>query len=144
MDMHFDHATIVTDDIDGTRRFFDEVVGLDAGPRPPFRVDGYWLYLDSRPVIHVTRATLPAYGGRCAPRIDHIALRLDAHREWGPLIDRLTSKRIAYSLSEVPLSNELQLFVSIAPGVSVEFITTLAADDEPAIPTRTIPHHEKC
>ena len=36
---------------------FDEVVGLDTGPRPPFTVDGYWLYLDSRPMIHVTRAT---------------------------------------------------------------------------------------
>lgn len=132
--MHFDHATIVTDDIDGTRRFFDEVVGLDTGPRPPFRVDGYWLYLDSRPMIHVTRATLPAREGRSTPRIDHIALRVDTHHEWATLIDRLSSRRIDYSLSEVPLSNELQLFVSIAPGVSVEFVTTLGADKRYGIP----------
>lgn len=133
--MHFDHATIVTDDIDGTRRFFDEVVGLDTGPRPPFSVDGYWLYLDSHPMIHVTRATLPAQKGRSAPRIDHIALRVDAHREWETLIERLTSRRIGYTLSDVPLSNELQLFVSIAPGVCVEFVTTLTTNSQSEIPT---------
>ncbi|RQS07087.1 extradiol dioxygenase [Burkholderia sp. Bp8998] len=132
--MHFDHVTIVTDDIDGTRRFFDEVVGLDTGPRPPFSVDGYWLYLDSRPMIHVTRATLPAQNGRSAPRIDHIALRLDAHREWETLIERLTRRRIDYTLSDVPLSNERQLFVSIAPGVCVEFVTTLATHGQSGIP----------
>lgn len=125
--MHFDHATIVTSDIDGIRRFFNEVVGLDTGPRPPFSVDGYWLYLDNRPVIHVTRATRPAQLGPTAPRIDHIAFRINTHCEWGALIERLTRWHIPYSLSEVPLSNELQLFVSIAPGVAVEFVTTLAA-----------------
>ncbi|WP_175925351.1 extradiol dioxygenase [Burkholderia cepacia] len=128
--MHFDHATIVTDDIDGTRCFFDEVVGLDTGPRPPFNVDGYWLYLDRHPMIHVTRATLPAQKGRSTPRIDHIALRIDARREWEALIERLTTRRIDYTLSDVPLSNERQLFVSIAPGVCVEFVTTLATNDQ--------------
>ena len=67
-------------------------------------------------MIHVTRATLAAHAGRSTPRIDHIALRVDTHREWATLIDRLSGSRIDYSLSEVPLSNELQLFVSIAPG----------------------------
>jgi catechol 2,3-dioxygenase-like lactoylglutathione lyase family enzyme len=38
--MHLDHATIVTADLDATRRFFVDVVGLEEGTRPPFGVGG--------------------------------------------------------------------------------------------------------
>ena len=124
--MQLDHATIVTDDIEGTRHFFSEIAGLDTGPRPPFRIGGYWLYLNGKPVIHVVEATLEAAAGRCAPRIDHIALRIDNADEWSAFIDRLTRHNTPYQLAEVPLTNELQLFVSIAPGVTVEFVTSMA------------------
>lgn len=125
--MQFDHVTIVTADIDGTRRFFDEVAGLDTGKRPPFRVDGYWLYLSGRPYIHITRSTLPGYEGRTAPRIDHIALRVDGRDEWSTLLSRMHAYGIEYDLSVVPLTNETQLCVSLAPGVKVEFIAALTS-----------------
>ncbi len=76
--MHLDHATIVTPDLDAARRFFVDVAGLTEGARPPFRVDGFWLYADGRPVIHLIEATVPGVSGRAVPRIDHVAFRIDS------------------------------------------------------------------
>jgi catechol 2,3-dioxygenase-like lactoylglutathione lyase family enzyme len=123
--MKLDHATIVTRDLEGTRRFLCAIVGLSDGPRPPFRVRGYWLYANGRPVIHLVEATLPAFEGKASPRIDHIALRVDSVAQWTALVDRMESNNVPYKLAEGPLADELQLFVSLAPGVVVEFVTEL-------------------
>jgi hypothetical protein len=101
--------------------------GLSDGPRPPFQVGGYWLYADGRPVIHLVEATIPALAGKASPRIDHIALRVDDAAEWAALIDRMGSHNVSYTLAAVPLSDELQLFVSLAPGVAIEFVTQLSS-----------------
>lgn len=123
--MTLDHATIVTKDIEAVRRFFS-VVGLDEGPRPPFQVRGYWLYAEGRPVIHLVEATVPATEGRSAPRIDHVAFRIESATEWLALVERLHANDIYYVTAEVPLTNELQLFVALAPGLVIEFATALA------------------
>jgi catechol 2,3-dioxygenase-like lactoylglutathione lyase family enzyme len=128
--MQLDHATIVTPDIDGVRRFFKVVAGLDAGWRPPFRVDGEWLYLDGRPVIHVTQATSSSLDASAATsRIDHVAMRIHERGEWQALLARLHAHGFTYRINEVPLSGEVQLFVSIAPGVNIEFVTSLAMSE---------------
>ena len=127
--MQLDHATIVTADLDTTRRFFVDVAGLTDGARPPFSIDGYWLYANGRPVIHLIDATVPAVAGRAAPRIDHIAFRLESADEWRALVERLHAAEVPYQLAEVPQMGpqqaELQLFVALAPGVVIEFVTAL-------------------
>jgi catechol 2,3-dioxygenase-like lactoylglutathione lyase family enzyme len=123
--MQLDHATIVTRDLEGARRFLCGIVGLSDGPRPPFRVAGYWLYADGRPVIHLVEAALPALEGKACARIDHIALRVDNAAQWTSLVDRMHANGIRYELAEVPLASQLQLFVELAPGVIIEFVTAL-------------------
>ena len=39
-----DHYTIRTADLDATRCFYTEVLGLSVGPRPAFTFPGLWLY----------------------------------------------------------------------------------------------------
>lgn len=124
--MKLDHATTVTSDLESARRFLCDIASLRAGPRPPFRIGGYWLYANDRPVIHLVQSTFPAVEGRTSPRIDHIALRVDDVAEWAALVDRIGSKHIPFTLAEVTLTNELQLFVSLAPGVAIEFVTKLS------------------
>jgi len=126
--MHLDHATIVTPDLDATRRFFVDVVGLEEGARPPFGVGGYWLYADGgpadgRPVIHLVDSTLPGHAGRVTPRIDHLAFRLDDATQWQALLARLDKAGVAYQTADVPLSGEVQLFVALAASVVIEFVT---------------------
>ena len=123
--MKLDHATILTSDLESARRFLCGIAGLRDGPRPPFRIGGYWLYADDRPVIHLVQSTLPAVEGRTSPRIDHIALRVDDVAQWAALVDRIGSSNFPFTFAEVPLANELQLFVSLAPSVVIEFVTKL-------------------
>jgi hypothetical protein len=71
------------------------------------------------------------------PRIDHIAFRIDDAAEWAALADRMNRHAIPYQLAETPLTDELQLFVRLAPGVAVEFVTRLNhASSTFAHPTR--------
>lgn len=123
--MKLDHATIVTTDLRAAVRFFTVAAGLSEGPRPPFGVSGHWMYGNGRPVIHLAQATIPASEEKSVPRIDHIAFRIDGAAEWAALVDRMNRNAIPYQLAETPLTHELQLFVRLAPGVVVEFVTQL-------------------
>ncbi|HZZ09656.1 MAG TPA: VOC family protein [Paraburkholderia sp.] len=125
--MHLDHATIVTADLDTARDFFVDVAGLEQGARPPFSVDGYWLYANGQPVVHLIDATLPGASGRSTPRIDHIAFRLESAAEWRALLQRLRTTNTPYQVADVPQIGpqpaQSQVFVALAPGVVVEFVT---------------------
>ena len=67
------HFTVLTDDVDGTIRFYGDMLDLEPGPRPPFDFPGAWLYAHGG-----NEAILHVIGGR--PRdelrsgvIDHMA-----------------------------------------------------------------------
>jgi catechol 2,3-dioxygenase-like lactoylglutathione lyase family enzyme len=124
--MKLDHATIVTRNLDATRRFFEVVVGPRSGHRPAFRVHGHWLYDAKTPVIHLIDATVPAVEGRSAPRIDHIAFRITEAEEWLALVERLEAENFEFQLAQVPFADEAQLFVSLAPSVTIEFVAPLS------------------
>ncbi|HTR06880.1 MAG TPA: VOC family protein [Paraburkholderia sp.] len=126
--MELDHVTLVTPDLEATCRFFRDIVGLEDGPRPPFRVDGHWLYAHGRPVIHLIDATVPAQpAALVAPRIDHVAFRVAPGDEWRALVQRLAAHRMPYQFAEVPASAQRQLFVALAQGIVVEFVTSMTA-----------------
>ena len=48
-----EHYLVLTDDIEKTRNFYCDVLGMRVGFRPPLSFDGYWLYLGDVPVIHI-------------------------------------------------------------------------------------------
>ncbi|QCP48909.1 extradiol dioxygenase [Trinickia violacea] len=127
--MKLDHATIVTKDLEAARHFFCAVAGLTEGRRPPFGVDGHWLYADGRPVIHLVEATVPSFEGalqgRPAPRMDHVAFRVGDGHAWRALIERLHLNCVPFEVAEVPLTGERQVFVALGPGVVIEFVTRL-------------------
>jgi catechol 2,3-dioxygenase-like lactoylglutathione lyase family enzyme len=126
--MQLDHVTVVAPHCDALMRFFVDIAGMEVGPRPPFGVGGYWLYLGGRPVVHLIAAGSAAapVDKRGATRIDHVAFRIDDADEWQSLLQRLDCHGYAYQLAAVPLSRERQLFVRLAPAVVVEFVTAQA------------------
>ena len=87
------------------------------------------MYANGRPVLHLIDATMPATAGRAAPRIDHIAFRLESGAEWRALLARLHAAGVDYQTAQVPRMGaqqaERQVFVALAPGVVIEFVTTL-------------------
>ena len=53
------HFNVLTDDVEATRRFYVDVIGLTEGDRPPLGFDGAWLYAGGHAILHVSAATLP-------------------------------------------------------------------------------------
>ena len=86
------HFTILTDDVDRTIAFYDDVLGLAAGPRPNFAFPGAWLYANEAPILHVI-------GGRPkselhAGVIDHMAF---TGRDLAALLAKLEARRIEHT-----------------------------------------------
>ena len=48
-----DHYSIRTLKLDETRAFYVDALGLQAGPRPPFKFPGVWLYRGDKAIVHV-------------------------------------------------------------------------------------------
>ena len=44
-----DHYSIRTRDVEASRNFYTEIIGLRVGPRPPFDFPGLWLYSGEPP-----------------------------------------------------------------------------------------------
>ena len=64
------HFNVLTDDVEATRRFYVDVIGLTEGERPPLGFDGAWLYAGARPILHVSASRL---GVERRGVIDHMA-----------------------------------------------------------------------
>jgi catechol 2,3-dioxygenase-like lactoylglutathione lyase family enzyme len=113
-----DHATLRTHNLEGTRAFFEQVLGLKPGYRPKFSFPGYWLYAESQPVIHL----IPSEGGtvdRTGETIDHVGFRLtgyDAYR------DKLDALHLPYSRMELPELGERRLFLRTPTGILLELV----------------------
>jgi catechol 2,3-dioxygenase-like lactoylglutathione lyase family enzyme len=79
----FDHVTIICADLDATRRFYVDFLGMTEVPRPAFKFPGLWF--ETRSVqIHATEASPEAgkagwadRGGTVTSRGHHFAFAVD-------------------------------------------------------------------
>jgi catechol 2,3-dioxygenase-like lactoylglutathione lyase family enzyme len=109
------HFTVLTDDLERTRAFYVELLGLHEGSRPPLGFPGAWLYAGERPVLHVI-------AGRALPDerrgvLDHMAF---SATDLAGVTRRLEAAGISYDLRRQPESNLWQLFLSDPNGARVE------------------------
>src|SRR2546430_15945776 len=85
---HIEHYLVLSDDIDATRDWYRDVLGMQEGRHPDFGFPVYWMYLGGVDVVHIGRSAKhasdeqTAYLGRLAQdagagtgAIDHIAFR---------------------------------------------------------------------
>jgi catechol 2,3-dioxygenase-like lactoylglutathione lyase family enzyme len=125
--VEMEHVLVLSDDIDQTRDFYCQVVGLHVGDRPPLEFPGYWLYAGSTPCLHIAerRAYLrhAAWLGLAVPHeppgagpVDHIAFNATDYEE---LSARLHQIGIAAVSNSVP-GVVRQLFIEDPNGVRVE------------------------
>jgi catechol 2,3-dioxygenase-like lactoylglutathione lyase family enzyme len=47
------HITVKTDNLEATRDFYRDILGLEVGFRPDLNFPGYWLYCGDVPVVHL-------------------------------------------------------------------------------------------
>ncbi len=123
-----EHFLVLSDDIDATRDFYCNVIGLSVGERPPLAFPGFWLYAgDGAACVHVAdRRAYAAHAaglGLAVPDrdpgvgpIDHIAF---SAQDYAGLLERLSRMGIPAVTNIVP-GGPRQVFVQDPNGVRVE------------------------
>ncbi|MGZ4292186.1 MAG: VOC family protein [Gaiellaceae bacterium] len=110
-----DHLLVLTDDLEATRAFYCDVLGFEAGERPPLEFPGHWLYLDGEPCIHIAeRASYEAHAATLGlasqgAAVDHIAFAAEGYEQ---LAARLEAAGVAAMTNDVPAAGFRQLFVT--------------------------------
>ena len=100
-----DHYFVYASDLERTRAFYSEVLGLEQGPRPDFGFPGFWFYLEDRPVVHVGNEEFE--GG---------------YTEDGE------ERNLSFERREIPDFSLSQLFINDPDGVTIE-LNFFHADD---------------
>jgi len=119
-----EHFTITCADLERTRDFYRDVLGLKEGYRPNFNFAGYWLYSGDVPVVHLTdekgAIAENRQGSRSdtdTGRLDHIAFR---GRDPQATIANLKAHNISYRENEIPDARLHQIFVRDTNGIMIE------------------------
>ncbi len=137
-----DHYSIRTLDVEASRKFYTEIVGLKIGPRPPFDFPGLWLYNGDPPVdldhasgnygiVHVMGVdrdnpqALIDYMGDAdvetlkgsTGALDHIALSVTGRAE---MIERCRRNSVEFFERKVPSLGLHQVFIKDPNGVTIE------------------------
>lgn len=109
------HFTVLAQDLDATRAFYIDILGLTEGPRPPLGFPGAWLYAGGQPVLHVIAGRpLPA---NPAGVLDHMAF---TGADLRATAAKLKAGGIDYTLRRQPDSGIWQLFCFDPNGARVE------------------------
>jgi catechol 2,3-dioxygenase-like lactoylglutathione lyase family enzyme len=113
-----DHYNVSTRELGATIRFYEGVLGLVNGPRPPFDFPGAWLYSEGHPVLHLNDISPTDTPQRPdSGVIDHIAF---GSRGFEATKKHLTQKGIPFRVNEVPNSPRRQIFVRDPNNVLIE------------------------
>ena len=113
-----DHYNVSTRKLGETVRFYEEVLGLKNGPRPPFNFPGAWIYSEGRPVLHLNDIAPTDTPQRPdSGVIDHIAF---GSRGFEAMQQHLAAKRVEFRINIVPNSTRRQIFVTDPNNVLIE------------------------
>lgn len=115
----FAHINVSTSDLERSRRFYAEVIGLTDGYRPPFGRPGAWMYLDDQPIVHISTSRSPSPDKTKIDAFDHVALwteNIEHHRK---LLNQNSVKFVEFG---VPETNQYQLFFKDPDGTEIELI----------------------
>ena len=125
-----DHFSLRTLEVEKTRDFYVDILGLTIGDRPNFDFPGYWLYIDGQAVVHIVGIDkddpqgLIDYLGEVnvddlngSGSVDHLAFVATKPEQ---LRLHLEDKDVPYREREVPSLNLYQIFVDDPNQVTVE------------------------
>jgi catechol 2,3-dioxygenase-like lactoylglutathione lyase family enzyme len=125
-----EHFLVMTRDLDATRDFYRDVLGLKEGPRPELGFPGHWLYLGDTPVIHIAEwesytahserleipVTRPAAG---TGPLDHVAFN-GSDAQYATLRQRLDSRGLKYHPHDSSAIGLRQIFLDDPNGLKLE------------------------
>lgn len=110
-----DHVNIRTRNLSEMVRFYEDVIGLSEGDRPPFTFPGAWLYCGDRAALHLMGPAdeeIAAVG-----QIDHFAFMASGLSDF---IANLERREIVYSTRTIPELGNTQVNVRDPDGNRIE------------------------
>ena len=118
-----DHVLVLTDDLEATKAFYCDALGLEVGERPALEFPGHWLYLEGVPCLHLAeRGPYEAHAARLGLRVgpapvDHVAF---VGADYEQVADRLEAVGVEAVTNTVAGTGLRQLFLTDPNGVRVE------------------------
>jgi catechol 2,3-dioxygenase-like lactoylglutathione lyase family enzyme len=123
-----EHYLVLTADLEATRDFYQDALGMSQGFRPQLGFPGYWMYIGATPVIHIAEwntytahsngkdipVTAPAHS---TGAFDHVAFNAQDFTE---VVARLERHGVTPARNLVSRSGMRQLFVFDPNGVKIE------------------------
>ncbi len=113
---NLNHLLVLARDLEATRDFYVNVLGLTVGQRPSFKAPGYWLYLGDKAVVHLAEQNSDTRYAGIGP-IDHLAFEATGLKE---MVTRLEEQAIAVRHCKVPDLGLHQVFIQDPNGVTIE------------------------
>jgi catechol 2,3-dioxygenase-like lactoylglutathione lyase family enzyme len=126
---HLQHFLIQTKDLEGTTRWYEDVLGMKRGPHPKFPFPVEWIYIGDQDVLHLTEGgdnvsdSRMQYLGQSSQAthgsgvVDHVAFRADGLKD---MLDHLRARSIEFTTRQVDAAGLFQIFVTDPNGVKVE------------------------
>ena len=126
---HLEHFLIQTADLDGTRDWYAEVLGMVSGPHPDFKIPVHWMYLGDEPVLHLAEGGAEVSENRMkylgqqstavsgSGVVDHVAFRATGLQD---MMNHLDAMGVGYTKRQVNKQGLFQLFLMDPNDVKVE------------------------
>ena len=123
-----EHYLVVSEELEATKDFYCDILGLAVGDRPDLGFSGYWLYTGDVGCLHladrVSYADYKARVGTPVPQqtvdtgaIDHIAFNAI---DFDSMIGRLESEGIDYRQNHIGDVGLKQVFVQDPNAITIE------------------------
>lgn len=122
-----DHFNVRTRKFPETVAFYEDILGLEKGPRPNFAFPGAWMYSEGRAVVHLVDISATAETQKPGSGVvHHVAFVSSGFRD---MEKRLAGKQVTFRSAAVPGNALWQIFVTDPNGVVIELNYETARED---------------
>ena len=125
-----DHYNLRTHKFKDTVAFYENVLGLENGPRPNFSFPGAWMYSEGKPVVHLVDISSTNEPQKPdSGVVHHIAF---VSRGFSAMQERLSKSGFDFRTQAVPGNELWQIFLTDPNGVVIELNYDVAKEQAQA------------
>jgi catechol 2,3-dioxygenase-like lactoylglutathione lyase family enzyme len=130
-----DHFNIRTRKLADTVHFYENVMGLEKGPRPNFAFPGAWMYSEGKAVVHIVDISKTDEPQKPDSGVVHHVAFVSSG--FDGMKQRLESKGMPFDARQVPGGELWQIFVNDPNGVLIELNYEAAKESSVSAPKET-------